>query len=79
MNVTQKKLLYVSAQIDVAHIGIDNYLKHHFRMIRTTPGFFIKFLETLEIEMINNSADYANRIIRRYIFICSLRNKERFD
>ena len=30
MNVTQEKLLYFTARIDIIHVGVDNYLKHHF-------------------------------------------------
>ena len=67
MNVTQEKLLYFAARIDIVHVGVDNHLKHHFRMIRTTTGCFIKFLEIVKIEVINNSINYANRIVRCYV------------
>ena len=33
MDVTQKKLLYFTAGIDIVHVSVDNYLEHHFRMI----------------------------------------------
>jgi len=33
MDVTQKKLLYFATGIDIIHVGVDNYLEHHFRMI----------------------------------------------
>jgi len=75
MNVTQEKLLYFTARIDIIHVGVDNYLKHHFRMIRTAAGFFIKFIETFKIESINNCVNYANRVVRRNVFINSLRKK----
>ena len=47
-------------------------------MIRTAAGFFIKFIETFKIESINNCVNYANRVVRRNVFINSLRKKERF-
>ena len=37
MNVTQEKLLYFTARIDIIHVGVDNYLKHHFRMMGQRP------------------------------------------
>ena len=40
-------------------------------MIRTTTGCFIKLLEIVKIEIINNSINYANRIVRCYVFINS--------
>ena len=40
-------------------------------MIRTTTGCFIKLLEIVKIEIINNCINYANRIIRCYVFINS--------
>ena len=44
-------------------------------MIRTTTGCFIKLLEIIKIEIINNSINYANRIVRCYVFINSLWKK----
>ena len=44
-------------------------------MIRTTTGCFIKLLEIVKIEIINNSINYANRIVRCYVFINSLWKK----
>ena len=75
MNVTQKKLLYFTAGIDIIHVSVDNYLKHHFRMISGAPCFFIKLLEIIKIEIINNCIDYADRIVRSYVFINSLWKK----
>ena len=40
-------------------------LKHHFRMIRTTARFLIKLLETLKIEIVNNSIHDAAKEINR--------------
>ncbi len=47
-------------------------------MIRTTARFLIKLLETLKIEVINNSIHDADRVGRSYVFINSLWKKERF-
>ncbi len=55
MNVTKEVLLYFTARIDIIHVGVDYHLKHHFRMIRTTARFLIKLLETLKIEVVNNT------------------------
>ena len=44
-------------------------------MIRTTPVVLIQLLEGIKIEIINDSVDYADRIVRRNIFINSLRKK----
>ena len=48
-------------------------------MIRTTTGCFIKLLEIVKIEIINNCINYANRIVRCYVFINSSGEKELFD
>ena len=47
-------------------------------MIRTTARFLIKLLETLKIEVINNSIHDADRVGRSYVFINSFVEKERF-
>ena len=75
MNVTKEVLLYFTARIDIIHVGVDYHLKHHFRMIRTTTGCFIKLLEIIKIEIINNCIDYADRVVRSYVFINSLWKK----
>lgn len=41
-------------------------------MIRTTARFLIKLLETLKIEIVNNSIHDADRVVRSYVFINSL-------
>ena len=69
MNVTKEVLLYFTARIDIIHVGVDYHLKHHFRMIRTTARFLIKLLETLKIEIVNNSIHDADRVGRSYVFI----------
>ena len=75
MNVTQKKLLYFTAGIDIIHVSVDNYFEHHFRMISLAPRFFIKLLEIIKIEIINNCIDYEDRVVRSYVFINSLWKK----
>ena len=47
-------------------------------MIRTTTGCFIKLLEIVKIEIINNSINDADRIVRCYVFINSSVEKELF-
>ena len=59
----------------IIHVGVDYHLKHHFRMIRTTARFLIKLLETLKIEIVNNSIHDADRVGRSYVFINSLWKK----
>lgn len=44
-------------------------------MISRAPRFFIKLLEIVKIEIINNRVDYADRIVRGYVFINSLWKK----
>ena len=44
-------------------------------MIRTTARFLIKLLETLKIEVVNNSIHDADRVGRSYVFINSLWKK----
>ena len=44
-------------------------------MIRTTARFLIKLLETLKIEIVNNSIHDADRVGRNYVFINSLWKK----
>ena len=75
MNVTRKKLLYFTTGIDIVHVSVDNHLEHHFRMISRAPRLFIKLLEIIKIEIINNRVDYADRIVRGYVFINSLWKK----
>ena len=47
-------------------------------MIRTTTGCFIKLLEIVKIEIINNSINYANRIVALLCFHQFFREKELF-
>ena len=63
---------------DIVHVGIDNHLKHHLRMIRTTPVVLYSFFEGIKIEIINDSVDYADRIVRRNIFHQFFEEKELF-
>ena len=44
-------------------------------MIEIMARFLIKLLETVKIEIINNSVDYTDRIVRCYVFINSLWKK----
>ena len=60
---------------DRPHVGVDNYLEHHFRMIRATPRSLIKLLETVKIEIIYNSIDNAHWVVHNYVFIDSLWKK----
>ena len=46
-------------------------------MIRTTTGCFIKPLEIVKIEIVNNRIDHTDRIVRRYVLI-NLPGKEPF-
>ena len=41
INVTIKELFYFPAGVDVVHVGIQNNLEHHLRMIRATTAFLI--------------------------------------
>lgn|GEM_PF-3165260 len=46
-------------------------------MVRATAGCLVEFLEIIKVKTVNNRIDYAHRSIRGYIFIDSLRKKNR--
>ena len=46
-------------------------------MIKTTTGCFIKPLEIVKIEIVNNRIDHTDRIVRRYVLINSAGKKNR--
>src|SRR5690606_41767805 len=43
IDVFTHRFLYLSAGIDVIHIGINHYFEHHFRMITWMTFFAISF------------------------------------
>jgi len=75
MNVTMKEIFYFTAGVDVVHVGIQNDLEHHLGMVRAAAAFLIQFLETFKIQALNQSVNYAHRIVFCNILINSLRKK----
>ena len=45
MDISQQGLFYLAAGIDIVHIGIQNSLEHHSRVIGRTPLFFIQLVK----------------------------------
>ena len=77
MDVAKKQLLNLATGINVVHVGVDNHLEHHLRMIGTTTIFFIKSLNIIKVKIVNQGIDYPDRVIFSNIFINPARKKKR--
>ncbi len=69
MNVALHLTLYLAARIYVIHIGIEDDLEHHLRVVGTPAPFTVQFFELLEIKTLNYGINNAHRIVFRDIFI----------
>ena len=69
MNIALKLPLYLPAGVDVVHIGVDNHLEHHLRMIRAATLFLVQFPEVLQVKTLDHTVNHANRVVPRYILI----------
>ena len=49
MDVTQEKLLYLAAGVDIVHIRIQNDFQHHLGMIWTSACIFVELLEIIKV------------------------------
>lgn len=77
MNITQQQLLYFTAGVDIIHVNIENDLKHHFGMIKTSAGFLVELLKVIKIKVVYYRIDNANRSAIRNVTIDSLWKKNR--
>ena len=69
MDVAKKQFLNHSTGINVVHVGVDNHLEHHLRMIGATTIFFIKSLIVIKVKILNEGIDIQDRVIFSNIFI----------
>ena len=77
VDVALEGLLYPAAGIDVVHVGVDDNLQQHLRIIRTASALPVQFAETAQVEALYYAADKADWIIFRNVFVDSLRKKYR--
>ncbi len=75
MDIALQTLLNLATGVDVVHIGVDDDLKEHLRIIRTAATLLVELAETTQIKTLNNAADKADWIFFRNIFVDSLRKK----
>ena len=75
MDVALQAPLYLTTGVDVVHIGVDDDLKEHLRIIRTAATLPVELAETTQIKALYNAADKADGILFRNIFVDSLRKK----
>ena len=69
MDVTQNGTFYLPARVDVVHVGIEDGLEHHLRVIGTTTAFSVQFLEILQIKTFDYGIDNAHRVVFRYVIV----------
>ena len=69
MDVTLHGFLYFAARVDVVHIGIEDDLEHHFRMVRASATLTVQFFEITQVKTLDNSVNEAHRIGFRDILI----------
>ena len=72
MNVTMEKLFHLTTRIDIVHIGVNDHLEHHARMVGTTTYSVIEFMELAQIKLVNYARNDSYRVIFCDIFINSL-------
>ena len=77
VNVPEQQFLYPTAGVDIVHVGIEDDLEHHLRMIGNAAALFVKLTKIIDIQTVNNGIDNANGIIFRNVLIDSLRKKPR--
>ena len=56
VNVALQGFLYLAAGIDVVHVGIDDNLQEHLRVIRTATAFLVQLAESRKVEALHNDA-----------------------
>ena len=67
MDVALQAPLYLTTGVDVVHIGVDDDLKEHLRIIRTAATLLVELAETTQIKALYNAADKADGILFRNI------------
>ena len=75
MDITKKKTLYLAAGVDVVHIGIQDDLEHHARVIGAATDFTVQTVEAGQVKVVHYRTHDANRIAIADIFINPLRKK----
>ena len=61
--------LYLSARVDIIHIGVENDLEHHLRMVGTASAFAVQFLEIAQVKVLDYRINNAYRVVFRLILI----------
>ncbi len=69
MDVALHLTLYIAARIYVVHIGIEDDLEHHLRVVGTPAAFTVQFFELPQVKTLDNGINNAYRVVFRYIFI----------
>ena len=76
MDVALDGFLYLAAGVDVVHVGIEDELEHHLRMVGATAFLLVQLFEILEVKTFYYGIDNANRIVFGYILVRIHRQKQ---
>ena len=76
VDVAVQQLLYLAARIDIVHVGIQDDLEHHLRMIRIATRLLVELAELSQVKVLHDAVYETYRIIFRNIFVDSLRKKD---
>ena len=62
-DVVPAELLDAAAGVDVAHVGVDQQLEHHPRMVGRTASAGICFQKRIQVNRLDDAVDDAHRIL----------------
>ena len=68
-------ILIPAARVDVVHVGVDDHLEHHPRVVGTAATLPVQLPETLQIQAVDNAVDQTHWVVRRDVLVNPLRKK----
>ena len=77
MDIPFKGGFYLTTGIKVVHVAIYHGLEHHLRMVWTAATLLIKFVEVLQLKVVNYRVNHAHRVISRNVLVQTLGKKKR--
>ena len=75
VDVALERLLDPAARVDVVHVGVDDHLEHHPRVVGTAATLPVQLPETLQIQAVDNAVDQTHWVVRRDVLVNPLRKK----
>ena len=77
VDVALERGLYLAAGVDVVHVGVEDDLQEHLRLVGTAAARLVKPAEAADVKRVNYSAHQADRIIGGDVLVDSFRKKNR--